>query len=67
MEYIICKLLNLYFILHIKLFLIIIGIQLKGVFLNYFQSVKKGIISQNASIIDITDYHNLSLIITTEN
>ena len=45
----------------------IIGFQLKGVLLNYFESVDQGIISENASIIDITDYHNLSLIITTEN
>ena len=71
MEYINCDiLLNLFFIKHslyIKFFLMIIGIQLKGVLLNYFESVDQGIISENASIIDITDYHNLSLIITTEN
>ena len=55
-------LLNLFFIkylLYIKFFLMIIGIQLKGVLLNYFESVDEGIISENASIIDITDYHNL--------
>ena len=42
-------------------------IQFKEILLNYFENnIQVNYLSHNASIIDITDYHNLYLLITTE-
>ena len=49
-----------------RLFLFFIFIQIKIFLFVYFESFQYGNISENASIIDITDYNNLSLLITTE-
>ena len=40
--------------------------QIKYAFSGYFDSFQSGNISENANIIDTTDYHNLYLLITTE-
>ena len=47
-------------------FLLFILIEIKGIFTNIFDSFESGNISDNASIIDITDYNNLFLLVTTE-
>ena len=49
-----------------RLFLFFLFIQIKVILSVYFESFQYGNISENASIIDITDYNNLSLLITTE-
>ena len=51
---------------HLCLFLFLISIQIKGVFLVYFESLQTDMLNEEASLIDISDYHNLSLIITTD-
>ena len=56
------KLIKRYFLL--IYFLLII--KFKGILFNYFEGYQVGFISEQASIIDITDYHNLYLVITTE-
>ena len=50
---------------HLHLFLFLISIQIKGVYLEYFDSLQTAMLSEESSLIDISDYHNLSLIITT--
>ena len=49
-----------------RLFLFFIFIQIKIFLFVYFESFQYGNISENASIIDITDYNNLFPLITTE-
>ena len=50
---------------HFLIFFILI--QIKGILLVYFDSFQTSMLNENASLIDISDYHNLYLIITTDN
>ena len=54
------------FLINIKFFLLLILIQIKDSFTEYFETFQQGIISNNASLIDITDYHNIFPFITSE-
>ena len=54
------------FLINIKFFLLLISIQIKDSFTEYFETFQQGIISNNASLIDITDYHNIFPFITSE-
>ena len=49
-----------------KIFFLFFLIKIKIFLSDYFESFQHGNISENASIIDITDYNNLFLLITTE-
>ena len=49
------------------IFIVLLFIQFKVILLDYFENnYQLGNLSQQASIIDITDYYNLYLLITTE-
>ena len=50
---------------HFLIFFILI--QIKGILLVYFDSFQTSILNEDASLIDISDYHNLYLLITTDN
>ena len=47
-------------------FLLLFFIQIKKEFTQYLESLQKGVITEAGSLIDISDYYNLSLIITTD-
>ena len=53
-------------IFHFPFLILFILIQIKKIFLGYFDSLAPETLSESASLIDISDYHNLSLIITTD-
>ena len=57
---------NIITLINKKSFIFFAFIQIKLAFSEYFDSFQQGNISNNASIIDITDYNNLYPLITTD-
>ena len=49
-----------------RMILFFIFIKIKVILSEYFESFQYGDISENASLIDITDYNNLFLLLTTD-
>ena len=53
-------------LLNKKIFIFFVFIQIKLAFSKYFDSFQQETISENASIIDITDYNDIYPLITTD-
>ena len=52
--------------IHFPFFILLILIQIKQIFLGYFDSLTTEMLNEDASLIDISDYHNLFIIMTTD-
>ena len=61
------KLLFSSFSLHLRIFTFMIIIQFKEIILNYYKNFTYGDLTENGGIIDITDYHNIYLLILSDN
>ena len=61
------KLLFSSFSLHLRIFTFMIIIQFKEIILDYYKDFTYGNLAENGGIIDITDYHNIYLLILSDN